>query len=162
MADTTIDQITQPPSHQRRLNLAPAIEIFADADQQLDRQALTCALVRAKRSQRTVRKALFAREDRIDGGDHGWRRTAILVQRYHFDRLIRHSRLALAAKDLNLCASKSIDRLLLIADRQERRAGRSHEANDGVLQTVGILKLVDHHLAKALLQRGSHICMRLE
>ena len=82
------------------------------------------------------------------------RGAVILFETDHLCLLI----LLLEREDIfNRCAAEAVNTLVVVTDHAEVAAAAGQKAGEPVLRMVGILILVDHHIAEAVLIAGAHL-----
>ncbi len=133
----------------QRLALLPSVDV---GEQQLDRRALlVLACIRATRDQRRhAREALG--EDGVDDVEQPGTAAEVVSQRQAAAALLQL--IAPFAKEAHVGVPEAVDRLQLVADREQVLA--IERAQDRELARIRVLELVDHQQLEALRPGRAH------
>src|SRR3569623_2114976 len=106
------------------------------------------------RPQLLAETAAIVGDQRIRRGEDGARRAVVFLEPQDARAREIH---AVALYVLDERAAPAVDRLIVVADREQIRALAREQPQPGVLQTVGVLELVHQDMLKALAIMGENV-----
>jgi|GEM_PF-1450627 len=151
---------------QRLAGLAPGVDALGDearlvllVEGGIDLDGLA---VRAVGPQVLAQALLVVRDDRVGGLENGGGGTIVLLQPHHMG--LREIALEMADV-LHLRPAPAVDRLVVVAHREDVPGAARQQAQPAVLQFVGVLELVHQQMGEALavmVEQGGVVAHRFQ